>query len=257
MQRLLLPLSCLCFLAIISDVLPEDDLKQFFEQRKSPVKQELHKRLEKDLTRGNWNGLGGNGIIIALLSDPEFRAELAMSDAQYKRIQETAKDIQDIQKNPELMKLDREIMGIEEAHGPTLQNADEETVANYLDLYDRWRYLTTKSVDYGDLHPHNLTDVLEMTLTPEQKQKMKEVQLAAALSDVSIFSPNMFEALGLSDAQKNEMEKIKKELDLEFEAILEDIATRKLMNQNKIHDAMEKQGTLSFQLVPCVILYLG
>jgi flagellar biosynthesis chaperone FliJ len=52
----------------------------------------------------------------------------------------------------------------------------------------------------------------------------------------------MFEALGLTDAQKQEMENIKKQLELEFEKPLEELANRSLMVENKIQEEMEKKG---------------
>ncbi|MCL2004885.1 MAG: hypothetical protein FWG73_01860 [Planctomycetaceae bacterium] len=249
-KLLLAALSCLVFCSVVADVLPQDD---YFEQRKSPMNQELQKQFGKALTRAAWNGTSGNGIILGLLSEPGFRAELNMSDAQYEQLQETANDMRNPQKNPELRQIYDEIKAIEIAHASAWQNADEETKKRFFDLQNKVFALTTTSGN--GLNPHSIANALEMTLTPQQKQKLKEVQLAAALSDVSIFPPSMFEALGLTDAQKQEMETIKKELEGEYEEILEDIVNRRQMIDDKIHAEMEKQGYrgVNFELLDAVI----
>jgi Ni/Co efflux regulator RcnB len=58
----------------------------------------------------------------------------------------------------------------------------------------------------------------------------------------------MFESLGLTDAQKQEMEKIKKELDDEYEKIIDDIATRTRNLMNWMEDECEKKGWKGFNL---------
>jgi Ni/Co efflux regulator RcnB len=204
--------------------------------------QEVDKNSSKVLIRSQWNGLGGNGIIVALLRDPDFRQELGVSNEQYERIQEVSKDRRDPQKNPELNKIYEEIKSIEAAHGTTLQNADEETKKKYFDLNDKVTEMTITVYSDDGLSHYHVAYALEKTLTQEQKQRMKELQLAASLSDVSIFPPSMFEALDLTDAQKQEMEAIKARLESELEKPLEDLAKRQRMVDNKIWEECEKKG---------------
>ena len=246
-KLLLFALACLLLLAGMGNVLSQDD---YFQRLKSPFQQENLYLFGKFLIRSQWNGHGGNGIIVWLLEDANFRAELGMSDEQYERLQETAQDIRNPQKNPELREIYDEINAMEQSHGDTWQSTNEEIKERYFDLQERVFELTT-TYTQDRLHANNVANALEMTLTEEQKQKIKEVQLAAALSDVSVFPPNMFDALGLTDAQKHEMAEIKKRLLSDFEQPLEYLATRKQTIQNWINDEMEKKGYrgINFDLI--------
>jgi uncharacterized membrane protein YcgQ (UPF0703/DUF1980 family) len=69
----------------------------------------------------------------------------------------------------------------------------------------------------------------------EMKQKMNESMLAN-MSVLPIISLQMFEALNLTDAQKQQMEKIKKEFEPEFEKNLEDLIKGQTILANKALD---------------------
>jgi Spy/CpxP family protein refolding chaperone len=198
-----------------------------------PFRQEITLRMGKASIRLQLNGRAGYGVIVEMLRDQNFRTELGVSDEQYDRIQETATDFHTREKKPEVRKVYEEIKAITDANGSKLQNADEETRKKYFELWDRATELTTDDGSKG-LSLFNAANVLEITLTPEQKQKIREVQLVAALSDISIFPPNMFEALGLTNAQKQEMAKIKKELESKFEKYIDDLATRNQIIENRL-----------------------
>jgi predicted hydrocarbon binding protein len=242
-MKLLLLLSCLLLFVLTGLAIAQDDWwQQYKAEQRSPVLQEVGKRWGKSMIRLEWNGMGGHSTIQALLRDQDFRAELGVSNEQYEQIQETAKNMRDPQKNPELKIVYDEIHAIEVANGGrTLQNADEEALKRYFDLQDRVFEMTTTTGTDG-LNMFTVANALEVTLTPEQKQMIKEVQLVASLSENTVFPPSMFESLGLSDAQKQEMEKIKKELDDEYEKIIDDIATRDRILMNWLEDECEKKG---------------
>ena len=243
-KRLFIAVVCLLLLPTVSHA---QALPEYMTIRRSPIMQEVQKNASKVSIRSKWNGLGGNGIILGLLHDKDFLNELGVSDEQYKRVQETAKEIQNPQKNPEIKKIYEEIESIQALHGPILKNADEETKKKFLKLHEKGAELTMRSGSDA-LTPFNIANVLEVTLTPEQKQKMKEVQLVASLSDVSIFPSKMFEVLDLTDAQKQEMENIKKKLETEFEKPLEDLASRNLIIMNRVFDESKKKEQGQFEL---------
>jgi len=218
-----------------------DWYRQEREIQKSPVQQEARLRMGKASIRLEWNGWAGNDMLIAMLNDTNFRTELGVSDEQYEKIQEAGKNFRNPEHNPEVNEIYEEIKAIETANGRTLQNADEETKNRYFDLQEKVIALTT-TTGSDPLNRFTVSNALEIALTQEQKQKMKEYQLVAALSDVSTFPPSMFEALGLTDAQKQEMEKIKKKLESDFEKHIEDLATRQLLVDNTLLDECEKKG---------------
>ena len=83
-------------------------------------------------------------------------------------------------------------------------------------------------------------DAVVKVLPPEVKKKINEV-LLANMSELPIISPNMFEALDLIDAQKQQMEKIKKEHEGEFEKKLEKLVSGQWLIMNKVLDELDKQ----------------
>ena len=77
-------------------------------------------------------------------------------------------------------------------------------------------------------------------LPPEIRQKIKE-SLLANMSELPIVSPSMFEALGLTDAQKEQMEAIRKELEPEFQKNFENLVSGQMTLFNKALDELAKQ----------------
>jgi Ni/Co efflux regulator RcnB len=76
-------------------------------------------------------------------------------------------------------------------------------------------------------------DAMDGIFTPEQLQQVQEMQLAA-MGEMPFVSPSMFEALGLTDSQRQEMERIKKELEPEFEKNLDDFVANYISTMQKI-----------------------
>jgi Spy/CpxP family protein refolding chaperone len=120
---------------------------------------------------------------------------------------------------------------LQDPNDPFMQNADEETQKNAAVLQERAMSVVMNSQ----------ADVIENALTPEQKQKLKEAQLAT-MAEIPIIAPSMFEALGLTDTQSQQMEGIKKELEPEFAKNLESFADNSMIIVNKMFDEREKQG---------------
>jgi len=83
-------------------------------------------------------------------------------------------------------------------------------------------------------------DAMNSTLTSEQWQKMNE-SLLANIGEMPIISPNMFVALDLTDAQKEQMEQIKKVLEPEFEKTLENWVNGELTLMEKMVEALKKE----------------
>ena len=83
-------------------------------------------------------------------------------------------------------------------------------------------------------------DAVENALEPDQKQRIRET-LLASMSELPIVILDTFEALGLTDAQKQQMEKIKKELEPEFEKLLDNYIDRQMFLENKRIDELVKQ----------------
>jgi len=77
-------------------------------------------------------------------------------------------------------------------------------------------------------------------LTPEQERKLNE-SLLANMEDMPILSPSIFEALNLSDAQKQQVEALKKEFDPELEKYLEKHVNNSWKRNSIISEILSKQ----------------
>ena len=73
---------------------------------------------------------------------------------------------------------------------------------------------------------------------------MQEAQLVA-MGEMPIISPYIFEVLGLTDTQRQQMEEIKRELEPEFERHIEEFARGQMIVLNKLFDEFEKQGSFN------------
>jgi len=87
-----------------------------------------------------------------------------------------------------------------------------------------------------------IADALGGILTPQQQQKMLEAHLVA-MQGTPNFSPHMFEALGLTDAQRQEMWQIKEEMEPEFERFLDE----HVRNQVTLDRMMQEEFQREFQ----------
>jgi Spy/CpxP family protein refolding chaperone len=197
----------------------------------------------KGAFRQFWDGRGLNPITIeeALRDENVRRDAWGISDEQWKQIDDYVSKIAE----KTLRSVEREMMEMTEAL-PENWEADGEIVKKIQDFAEQ----AEKS---GALIMDAVVDALDNTLTPAQKQKIMESQLANA-GEMPIISPGMFEILNLTDAQKKEMEKIKKELEPEFEKVLDDFLKRapSLMGHiekpiedpelKKIRDEIQSQG---------------
>ena len=199
--------------------------------RPSPHEQQLVKMGMKNSIRSEWNGsLSGP---MQWLSRPEFREGWNISDEQYRQIEDVIRG----ERGRELYMQNPEIIKIHEEENICIrsllmENADEETMmAKSLEFSERRNVVGVKLRN----------EAVENLLTAEQKRKIQEFQLAT-MEKMSFVSSGMFEALDLTENQKQEMEKIKKELEPEFERILENFVNGQQVSSNKIFDEREKQG---------------
>jgi hypothetical protein len=224
---------CLLLFTFVSYAQPQaPPAFDFAQMRKTPMFQQNMKMGVQTAVRSFWDGRGTNLMAVGLLQDPDTRVAFGVSDEQYQSIQDfQPKMMVEMQKNPEFLKIMGEMQAIQNPNDPFLQNANEETRKKLLDIQGRIMSLSMNL----------MSDVIDNTLTAEQKQKMAEAQLAI-MEEMPMISPSIFEVLNLTDAQKQQMEGIKKELEPEFEKNLETFADDSVILANKMFDEMEKQG---------------
>jgi len=221
-QQVFFTLSCLLLLVIAGQ-------PDVVRAQESPQVQQDRERHKNNL-RSAWDR---GGVIMSsgsLLRDPAFRAALGVSDEDYQAILASAQNARGhISENPEFQEARREqreafraVWGREPGGNWIMlsqeieereRNAGPEAI-NRLQVADEkldsvWREFAL-GADQREVV------AFEDALSPELKQKMLEAQLAA-MGESSTISPRLFEALNLTDAQKEGMERIKKELEPEFE----------------------------------------
>ena len=223
----LLPLSCFVILSFAAYAQPPQ-MPSGAQMRQSPVIQQVMKAGVKTSLRSFWDGKGSNLMFVGMLSDAEARAALGMSDEVFQQIQGAAAPNM---QNPEMQKLLEEMTALRDPNDVFMQNADEEKINQVLDIQTRMSSLVRDT----------MSEAIDNALSPEMKQHMQEAQLAI-MGEMPIVSPSIFEALDLSDAQKQQMETIKKELEPEFEKNLNTLADGSVVIASKMFEEIEKQG---------------
>ena len=204
----------------------------FMQMRQSPMMQQGMKVGMKNAFRSFWDGRGGNLMAVGLFADPDIRGAFDVSDEQYQQIQQVQTGmVPALQRDPRFQEIVKEMQAIQNPNDPFMQNADAETIDKFGAIQGR---IVSLSMDF-------MSDAIGNVLTPEQNQKMLEAQLAS-MGEMPIIAPNMFEALNLTDAQRQHMERIKQELEPEFEKNLETFANGTMAMMNIMFDELEKQG---------------
>ena len=227
--KLFLALSCLLLFSILGQaqlLLPPYDSQ-------NPMAQERMKKDIERVIRSSWEDRTGGLVMGLVVSDRTIRAALDITDEQFQRMRNPIGP--EIRNNPEFVKLDEEgaalRRALHEAGDPTGQNADEEIQRKFLDNQEKMTSLVNNIAN----------DVIDNLLTPEQKQTIRELQLAL-MSEMPFVLPGAFEALHLSDAQKQQMKDIKKELEPEFEKHLAKFVEGQIVLNNKMTVEIDKQG---------------
>ena len=225
-KRLLLSLSCLLLFAVTSHAQPEGPQFDFT--------QEFVRLANKNKARSEWNGsLEG---IIGQIVNSEIREAWNITDEQHQQIEEIARGQKiplEYRESPEGRKIveDMEI----QMNILRMQNADRETRERKLLEFE-------EQIMRGVQDSRDRT--LDSLLTAEQKRKIKEFEIVMMSSPIMNHSmaPHMFEALDLTDVQKQQVETIKKELEPEFALCLESRA-------NGVYDlTREKALAMQFRI---------
>lgn len=231
-MKITLPFAALLCLVLFSfTALAQigDGQPVFAQMRNNPMIQQAMKTGTKTAIRSFWDGNGSNLMFFGVLQDTEVRSALGVTDQQFQEIQNTQRTIGvQMMNSPEYQKHMQEMQAMSPG---MLQDPDEETMKKFLDLQGK---VTTMMMN-------SMSEAVDNALSAETKQKFKESQLAI-MGEMPIVAPNMFEALNLSDDQKQQMEKIKKELEPDFEKNLESFASGTVVIANKMFDVIEKEG---------------
>jgi Spy/CpxP family protein refolding chaperone len=179
-----------------------------------------------------WSSQATDHMVFTVMRDPDLRAIWNISDEQYQQLKDCEDNIDNTRQNdPEYQKLQKEIQAMINPDDPFPLNADKETLNKWQEMEERGTAWMLNYYSTG----------IRSILTPEQQHKVQEIHWAN-IENYPIVSPYLFEALGLTDAQKQQMEEIRKELEPEFEKNLDDFANGQLFLVNMMYDELEKLG---------------
>ncbi|MCL2743265.1 MAG: hypothetical protein FWE67_05380 [Planctomycetaceae bacterium] len=240
MKTKLLLAAVLCLLLCAVNGLATPDWIGSAMQLKTPMGQQSRKIGGKTSMRTFWDGRGVR-FWDAVVSTPEGRTALGISDEQYQQILDRLNntDIGEYQqKYPGAQKIREEMDAIRRPHDPyfeNMQDADEKTQKKFLDISERLsRLMSNSRTDFRN-------EIVLAVLTESQKKKLDEAVLAG-ISAMPVISPNVFDALGLTGDQKQKMTAIKKRHEPEFEKVLESVLNGQIALMNKILAEFERQG---------------
>jgi len=219
-----------------------------------PATPQQEKERHKNILRSSWNASGVNLIRIeTLFHDPGFRAALGISDEYYQEVltkmHGAAGRLMD---NPEYMEAERELeetrrefykaSGIP-ANSITplikLREGDEEQLKALNRFQEAGGRVALMIRAHGEASQKHRTVAFADAIPPELKQKIQEAHLAT-IGETS-FSLDLFEALYVTDAQRQQMERIKKELEPEFEKHLEIYGKNAVMIIDRVNAALKQK----------------
>ena len=168
--------------------------------------------------KAQWNGKATRMSIQPLFENPEFRTALALSEEQVGQLDFMTNKNGTMghwfqakaQTDPKIKeKLDEAFeLQKDDWH---LQNASPEKIKRYSELSEEM------TVYYFEESQKDL----ENALTPEQMKVVHETEISL-LSEMGMVNPAMFEALDLTEEQRQEMEAIKTEMEGQFDLLIAD-----------------------------------
>jgi len=206
------------------------------EMMRSPAMQQAQRNAAKQMMNSFWNGGGADLMAMGLLHDDDYREGIGVSQEQQQKIQGAMQNMyQDMMNAPEIKPLQEEMNKLmsETPGGLFGGDASEETQKRFFELQVEMQSKMQETTF------ERMTNVVTENLTSDQLKKVKEFQISM-MGEFPIVSPNMFEALDLSDAQKQQLDGIKKELQPEFERNMERMLDVQMKFSDKLQDELEK-----------------
>ena len=218
MQRIYCFVLLLFFAAAVaSQEFNSDAMLKRFQSERWFLYQEAQ---ERPTYRALWEGKGTwLGARIFLRSGGE--EELGLSEEQGAKLaflhkeNEIGQEIMQRkfqEQDPVLMQLMQESQTAAPKDDPDLAKATPEQKKSFVEANERFFRFFTDMLDQE----------VESTLTPEQLAKVRTLNLQL-LPEMGLPVPSMFEPLGLSEEQQQQMAAIKEELKPEFEKLLDEV----------------------------------
>ena len=229
---LFITVACLCLLAVSAE--PVQQRISLDQMLRSPMGQHMMQSEVKEEILYFWEQ-GVGDIAFVLLHKAEIRTAWGVSDERMQQINSSYEtELKVIEEHPEMQKLMKELETLQD--GVELFSPDVEEMI-LKDLANIMEKLNSLGADLS-------RKAMDNALPPELKQKTLAI-LLAIMPEMPIISPQMFEALDLTDTQKQRMAEIKKEFAPEFENTLEKYGQAYVTLTNKFFAETDKQSATS------------
>ena len=176
--------------------------------------------------RAMWNDKGIYIFLVPILSAPEARPAMGFTEEQYQNLLDVRTNI--YSNHPDVVAVREELELLQKPDDPYLINASAQEQQRYHELMERFSYVGRNEVPKA----------LEQIITPEQKRHLQEYMIAG-MSEFPILSPEMFEALDLTDAQREQLQAIKQELEPELDAFALEMAEDHMYGEEMLYRAGE------------------
>ena len=168
------------------------------------------------------------GFFMEYSGDPAFRAALGISEEYYSKILTSMRDaresipksLEDRNAGIEYEDALEALTGNRYPMGQIIPpDADPKVLKRFDDAVKRIESISQKSFEEANRRE---AEAFDNALTPTLKQKLLEIPLATmVLGERLDFLPSAFAVLNLTDTQREQMERIKKELEPDFKRGLE------------------------------------
>lgn len=176
------------------------------------------KNIAKQEQRNYWSGRNTK-FVDAALYDEKISNGLGISEEQRKTMQEARRHFEyNSENDPDIKPIWEQVQNVmsEMDNLPPGSSKAGETQTKYDELQGKLRLAYYKKQD----------DIILDMMTEKQKMKLKEFQISTMSVTPAVVEPKMFEALNLSDKQKEQLSGIQKNLEPEFEKFLDLMANR-------------------------------
>ena len=237
-------LSCLLLFAFAAHAQQQRQIDEMLQYMSSPRKRLDEEAQEIAASRSPWNG-NGTWMTLRAVIRLGGEAELGLTNEQKERLPFLYKEnelgtewYQKMRTNPtpEFIQAIETEQAARLPDDPFFERATEEQKNAYREA----------SMLSGNLLWEALQKDIMETLTPEQMLHVRklEMQLMPALG---IPFPSMFDPLGLTDEQKNEMNKITDEMESEFDGLIREAAMLKADRIVSVYKSLQGQTFSSQQ----------
>lgn len=139
--------------------------------------------------------------------------------------------------DPDIMQAEERVRNATPSNDPQFDNATPEQQREYVTAVSEITEIITGAMD----------EVVEQTLTPEQMSQVQQLRLQL-LPEMGFPCVEMFDSLGLTDEQRRDMEAIKKEMEPEFNQLVDEaMEVRREQFQLMIKELIEMNKTKPFE----------